>query len=263
MKRPGKLIPILLIAAATAGAQIVQKAFPVISTVDEPEIAGRPVQLDPQGKLLPWPMPSDTGYSYSSHFLSQWAILWDQHNRDRYHYFFCCFDFDRTTYEMQPDWHWANSTAYLRAMMQGFIERLYPYTGDPRTIAFLRDFIDYELENGLTPEGYAWARVPYTSANPGSLRYTGWSFHGEDHIEPHVVGEDGYAYARFYEMTGNTKYLRAAIRCADALVKNFKPGDEQNSPGRFAVMRVMAGSRGREWARTRRMSSSRSCCSMN
>ncbi len=31
-------------------------------------------------------------------------------------------------------------------------------------------------------------------------------------------------------MTGNTKYLRAALRCADALVKNYKLGDEKNSP---------------------------------
>jgi hypothetical protein len=45
-----------------------------------------------------------------------------------------------------------------------------------------------------------------------------------------VVGEDGYAYLRLYEMTGNTKYLRAAIRCADALVKNYKVGDETHSP---------------------------------
>ena len=35
---------------------------------------------------------------------------------------------------------------------------------------------------------------------------------------------------RFYEMTGNTKYLEAAIRCANALVKNFKPGDATHSP---------------------------------
>jgi hypothetical protein len=62
------------------------------------------------------------------------------------------------------------------------------------------------------------------SANPGALRYTGWSVHGEDYIEPHVVGEDGYAYVRFYEMTGNAKYLAAAIRCAAALVKNYKAG---------------------------------------
>jgi hypothetical protein len=55
---------------------------------------------------------------------------------------------------MQPEWHWVNSTAYLHAMMQGFIERLYPYTGDQRTITFLKDFIDYELENGLTPDNY-------------------------------------------------------------------------------------------------------------
>src|SRR5450631_612130 len=219
----------LVSAMIAAGQQ--PKPFPVTSVVDEPSIAGHPVQLDAQGKLLPWPMPDNTGYSYSSHFLTQWTILWDQYNRQRLPYFYCCFDFDRTTFELAPDPHWVNSTGYLRAMMQGFIERLYPYTGDPRTLTFLEDFVDYELENGLTPEGYAWSQVPYASANPGAKRYTGWSQLGaEDFIEPHVVGEDGYGYLRLYEMTGNTKYLRAAIRCADALVKNFKPGDEANSP---------------------------------
>jgi hypothetical protein len=207
-----------------------QQPFKTISTVNDSSIAGRPVALDSQGKLLPWPMADDTGYSYSGYFLSQWTIVWDQYNRQRLPYFFCCFDFDRTTYEMFPEWHWANSTGYLRAMMQGFMERLYPYTGDARTLEFLTNFVDYELENGLTPEGYAWARVPYPSANPGSRRYTGWSQHGEDFVEPHVVGEDGYGYLRLYEMTGNTRYLRAAIRCAEALVKNFKPGDEHISP---------------------------------
>lgn len=214
-------------SAAIAAAQ---PSFSVTSTVDEPTIAGRPVELDAHGKLLPWPMPQDTGYSYSSHFLSQWTILWDQYNRQRLPYYYCCFDFDRTTFEMTPDRYWANSTGYLRAMMEGFIERLYPYTGDARTLTFLQDFVDYELANGLTPQGYAWSRVPYASANPGDLRYTGWSFHGEDYVEPHVVGADGYAYLRLYEITGNTRYLKAAIRCADALVKNFKPGDEKNSP---------------------------------
>jgi len=219
----------VLVFGLIAGAAA-QEPFKVVSTVDAPTIAGRPVQLDSGGKLLPWPMPESTGYSYSSHFLTQWSILFDQYNRQRIHYFHCCFDFDRTTFEMQPDWHWANSTGYLRAMMQGFVERLYPYTGDANTITFLQDLIDYELENGLTPENYAWSRVPYASANPGDRRYTGWSHHGEDFLEPHVVGEDGYGYLRFYEMTGNTKYLEAAIRCAAALVKNYKAGDDKNSP---------------------------------
>jgi hypothetical protein len=207
-----------------------QQPFSVVSTVDEPTIAGRPVQLDAEHKLLPWPIADSTGYSYSAYFLSQWTILWDQYNRQRLPYFYCCFDFDRTTFEVMPDKHWANSTGYLRAMMTGFIERLYPYTGDPHTLEFLENFVDYELEHGQTPPDYAWAGVPYPSANPGSPRYTGWSEHGEDFIEPPVVGEDGYAYLRLYEMTGNTKYLAAAIRCAQALVKNYKPGDQQHSP---------------------------------
>jgi len=226
-----KIAPIAwaaVLIATNLSAQ--QEPFPVTSTLDDPTIAGRPVQLDAQGKLLPWPMPDNIGYSYSSHVLTQWTILWDQFNRQRLNYFYCCFDFDRTTFEMTPDKHWVNSTGYLRAMSEGFIERLYPFTGDPRTLVFLQNFVDYELENGLTPEGYTWSQVPYSCANPGATRYSGWSNLGEDYIEPHVVGEDGYGYLRLYEMTGNTKYLRAAIRCADALVKNFKPGDEQNSP---------------------------------
>src|SRR5579863_2432431 len=220
---------LLLTSVAMLLAQS-QKPFPVVSTVVQPEIAGRAVHLDEHGKLLPWPMPDNIGYSYSSHVLTQWTILWDQYNRQRLHYFYCCFDFDRTTFEMAPDIHWANSTGYLRAMLEGFIERLYPYTGDQHTLTFLQDFVDYEMENGLTPKGYAYPQVPYASANPGARRYTGWSRHGEDYIEPHVVGEDGYAYLRLYEMTGNTKYLEEAIRSADALVKNFQPGDEAHSP---------------------------------
>jgi hypothetical protein len=196
MTRVTKSVKILIAFLLTATLGSAQQPFPVISTVNAPVIVGRPAELDSQGKLLPWPMPDNTGFSYSSYFLSQWTIVWDQYNRQRLPYYYCCFDFDRTTFEMMPDQHWANSTGYLRAMMQGFVERLYPYTGDPHTLEFLQNFVNYELENGLTPEGYAWAQVPYASANPGSRRYTGWSEHGEDYVEPHVVGEDGYGYLR-------------------------------------------------------------------
>ncbi len=220
----------LLIALVSTTAEEQETPFPVKSILNVPTIAGRSVNVDSQGKLLPWPMPDDTGYSYSSYFLDQWTIIWDQYNRQRLPYYYCCFDFDRTTFELEPDPHWANSTGYLRAMMEGFIERLYPYTGDQSTLTFLRSFVDYELEHGLTPKDYAWPEVPYASANPGAERYSGWSQLGEDYLEPHVVGEDGYGYLRLYEMTGDTKYLRAAIRCAQALVKNYADGDDKKSP---------------------------------
>jgi len=221
---------IVLLAAVELPMLAQQLPFKLLSDASGPTIAGRPVQLDTKGKLLPWRVGEDTGYSYSSHFLNQWTILQDQLHRTKLPYFYCCFDFDRTTFETQPNEHWANSTGYLRAMMQGFVERLYPYTGDASTVQALEEFVDYELENGLTPKNYVWSQVPYPSANPGAKRYTGWSQHGEDYVEPHVVGEDGYGYLRLYEMTGNTKYLQSAIRCADALVKNYKPGNEKVSP---------------------------------
>src|SRR5271154_7235609 len=232
MKRIGFTIPssvLVLLCLAVASPE--QDHFPVIVAVDEPEIAGRPVQLDAQGKLLPWPFPESVGDSYSSDFLAQWTILWDQFQRQRLPYFYCCFAIDPDTSEMIPDRNWVNSTAYLRAMLEGFVEHLYPYTADRRTLLFLEDFVDYEMANGLTPgEGYMWSGVPYPSANPGSPKYTGWSSHGEDYVEPHVIGEDGYAYLRLYEMTGRAKYLRAATHFADVLAKNYKPGDDLHSP---------------------------------
>ena len=117
MKRPSELmraVVAFLVSAAMIVPVAAQQAFPVTTTVNESSIAGRPVELDAQRKLLPWPMPNNTGYSYSDYFLSQWTIVWDQYNRQRLPYYFCCFDFDRTTFELMPEWHWVNSTGYLR-----------------------------------------------------------------------------------------------------------------------------------------------------
>ena len=90
----------LLVFVSFVTVCMAQEITSVTTTVNESAIAGRPVALDAKGKLLPWPMPEDTGYSYSSYFLTQWTIIWDQFNRQRLPYFFCCFDFDRTTFEI-------------------------------------------------------------------------------------------------------------------------------------------------------------------
>src|SRR5258708_22611583 len=63
------------------------------------------IRRPPRSTLFPYTTlfrsPDNTGYSYSSHFLSQWTIVWDQFNRQRLPYFYCCFDFDRTTYRSE------------------------------------------------------------------------------------------------------------------------------------------------------------------
>src|ERR1700729_1059302 len=105
MKRVAEFAKVLIAFVSCATVAVGQQPFPVTSTVNESTIAGRQVALDSRGKLLPWPMPADTGYSYSSYFLSQWTILWDQYNRQRLPYYYCCYDFDRTTFEMFPEKH--------------------------------------------------------------------------------------------------------------------------------------------------------------
>jgi len=199
-----------------------------LSTVNEPLIAGREVQLDARGELLPWPFADDPGRSYDAHVRSQWALLRGLFGRMPY--FHCCFQIDPVSLEPVADRNWANSTAYLRGMMIGFAERLYPYTGDAQVLDYVEQLVDYELDHGLTPAGYQWAGVPYPSADPGAADYKGWSARGVDFVEPHVIGEDGYAYLRLYEMSGREKYLEAAIHFADELVKNYQSGDAQRSP---------------------------------
>jgi hypothetical protein len=227
MKKFAVALGIVLLAVREC---VAQSPFQPVSTVDAASIQGRPVELDSRGRLLPWPLPGNTGYSYQAYFMSRWQYLREQYNHERFYEFYCCVNYNRRTFATYPDLHWANSTGYLRAMMEGFIEHLYPYSGDPRTLRFLEELVDYELENGTTPTDYVWGGVPYASADPGARRYTGWHVHGVDYIEPPVVGADAYGYLRLYEMTGKTRYLDAAIRCANALVRNFRPGDANTSP---------------------------------
>src|SRR4030042_2919395 len=55
-------------------------------------------------------------------------------------------------------------------------------------------------------------------------------------IEPDKVGELGIAYLKFYEATGDKKYLGAAINCADALAKHVrKEANTIKSPWPFRV----------------------------
>src|ERR1700730_10271331 len=105
MNRTYRFALLLSTCAIAAVARSQELSFPVTSIVNPPTIAGRAVELDKNAKLLPWPVPNDIGYSYSAYFLSQWTILWDQYNRQRLPFYFCCFDFDRTTFELFPEWH--------------------------------------------------------------------------------------------------------------------------------------------------------------
>jgi hypothetical protein len=106
--------------------------------------------------------------------------------------------------------------------------------------------LDYQLAHGTTPPDWMWGSVPYASADHGATRYRGahdflydkktpGRGDGYGVIEPDKVGELGFGYLKFYELTGEVRYRRAALACADALARHVRTGDASHAPWPFRV----------------------------
>ena len=59
------------------------------------------------------------------------------------------------------------------------------------------------------------------------------TFHGG--IEPDKIGELGLAYLRFYELTGETRFLRAGVQSADVLARHVRDTGDARTPWAFEV----------------------------
>src|SRR5579863_341226 len=115
----------------------------------------------------------------------------------------------------------------------------YPYSGDREAIDMVRSMLDYQLAHGTTPADWDWARVPFATncknepEYGGCLQDTPAGFRSG--IETDKLGELGIGYVLFYELTGDHKYLDAAIWSADALAKHVRLGDSDHTPWAFRV----------------------------
>ena len=111
------------------------------------------------------------------------------------------------------------------------------YSGDTSRISITRKGLDHQLMFGTTPSTWDWANVPYASSEAGEIIYDGASKFdtavteenmgrgdGSFSLEIDKIGEMGMAYLKFYQLSGELKYLKAAINCADALVKHVRTG---------------------------------------
>ncbi|MEI8375821.1 MAG: hypothetical protein WCJ35_23610 [Planctomycetota bacterium] len=131
---------------------------------------------------------------------------------------------------------WVHNPACVNAgMVQSLAIDWRNYSGDPSMLDIARQGLDHHLQNGTTPGDWEWAGVPYASSDPGKTTYQGSAkFEGTKKdrgrgdgpfvLEVDKIGDLGMAYLRFYEITGESKYLQAAIRCADALAKHVRKG---------------------------------------
>lgn len=198
---------------------------------------------DAQGRLLPWYRPG-AGLGYDRVLRLGWNFI--EHRSRDVQLKYAVFDGASLR-----GIYWQHNPAFVNAGLVDSVVAWYPYSGDRRAVAAVRRMLDYQLAHGTTPARWAWPRVPFATACAGARTYGRClaglprSFYGG--IEPDKVGLLGRAYLLFYELTGERRYLTAALRAADALARHVRAGDAAHTPWPFRVDartgRVLDGAR--------------------
>jgi len=222
------------------------------------------VRRDADGKILSWYKPDTPGAGYvhvcklASEFIKSGTPA-DPKTGKKLYLLYCCFDGPHIKSQEAFDagktaGGWMHNPACVYAgLVQGLVLDWRVFTGDDSYIDVVREMLDHQIDFGSTEPDWKWPNVPYASSDPGEVVYVGatkWEHEamrgdGLHGIEPDKLGELGIAYLKFYEVTEEKKYLKAAINCADALAKNvrdvtgepsiFSPANTEKSPWPFRV----------------------------
>ena len=193
---------------------------------------------DAKGRLLAWYRPG-ANLGYDRVLRLGWRFIerrvpHDPRTGRKVYLNYAVFD-DRTLRGI----YWQHNPAFLNASFVDSVVAWYPYSGDRRAIATVRELLDYQLAYGTTPARWAWPRVPFPTSCAGERAYgrclAGVPRHFYGAIEPDKVGLLGHAYLLFHKLTGARRYLDAAVTAANALARHVRPGDEARTPWPFRV----------------------------
>jgi len=115
----------------------------------------------------------------------------------------------------------------------------YPFTGDRRLIDDMVEQAGIYLDHSLSPAGHPWPDLPYPCNLMKGAVYDGHLRFGPGVTQPDKAGSFGAELVTLYKITGNRKYLAAAVKIADTLAAHTQPSDADHSPLPFR------GTRGR------------------
>jgi hypothetical protein len=113
---------------------------------------------------------------------------------------------------------------------------LYAYTGYQEILENMRYLADTYLERSLSSKDDKWPFLPYPyNTDIHSGKYDGDMRNGKDITQPDKAGSFGFELLNLYRITGDRKYLDAAIRIAETLAKHIQPCNGDRSPLPFRV----------------------------
>ncbi len=196
--------------------------------------------LDSQGKLLAWYKP-EKNLGYDHVLRLGWDFIEHKVPRDTRGNTGQKIYLINSVYDPETlqGIYWQHNPAMVYAAFVDGVVAWYPYSGDRDALAAVREMLDYQLAHGTTPADWNWPGVPFATACGNDASYghciqdLPHEFYGG--IETDKVGQLGAGYVFFYEVTGDRKYLDAGIRCADALARHVRAGDQDRTPWPFRV----------------------------
>jgi hypothetical protein len=204
------------------------------------QVPWHPVVLDAQGKLLAWYQPhKNLGYDHVIRL--GWDFIEHKVPTDTRHGTGLKIYLINAVYDGKTlqGVYWQHNPAMVFASFVDSLLGWYPYSGDDEAVGAVRGMLDHQLAHGTTPSDWNWPGVPFATNCDDEPDYgrciqdMPHEFYGG--IETDKVGELGTGYALFYKLTGDRKYLDAAIRCAQALARHVRPGDAEHTPWPFRV----------------------------
>ena len=204
------------------------------------QLIWHPPVVDAKAKLLAWHQP-EKNLGWDKVLRLGWDFLEHKVPRDTLYgtglpVYLINSVFDGNTLQGE---YWQHNPAMLYAAMVDSLLGWYPYSGDAEATALVRGMLDHQLAHGTTPADWAWAGVPFATSCGKTADY-GTCIQDMPHefyggTESDKVGELGTGYVLFYEMTGERKYLDAALRCGIALASHVQSGDASHTPWPFRV----------------------------
>src|SRR5712692_2475826 len=220
----------LLISAASLSAQGYVNA----------QLPWHQAVVDPHGKLLAWYHP-EKNEGYDQVLKLAWDFIEHKVPNDTRHGSGLKIYLINSVYDPETlqGFNWQGNPASLFGQFTDSLAAWYPYSGDMEAVRVVREMLDYQIAHGTTPADWNWASVPFATNCDDEPNYgrciqdMPHEFYGG--IETDKLGELGTGYVIFYEMTGERKYLDAALRSAEALAKHVRSGDAEHTPWPFRV----------------------------
>src|SRR5579864_4484202 len=204
------------------------------------QLPWHPPVLDAQGRLLAWYEPQKN-LGYDKVLKLGWDFIEHKVPNDTRHHtglkiYLINSVFDDQTLQGA---NWQHDAAVVFGTFVDSLAGWYPYSGDEESVSTVRSMLDHALAHGTTPADWKWPGVPFATNCDDEpdfgrcIQDMPHEFYGG--IETDKIGELGIGYALFYEMTGERKYLEAAVRAAGALAKYVRAGDAEHTPWAFRV----------------------------